>query len=113
MGKTVHISINGKDIEVETGISILAASMKGEIKHMHLCGGRGLCSTCRIRVLDGEEHLSEMSTYERVSLRGHLSFAPNVRLACQAKVKGPVRVETIFPTIGRLDFEDPRGGGLG
>lgn len=104
MSETVKIKINDQEVEIEKGRSVLAASMKGGIKHMHLCGGRGLCSTCRVRVVEGGEHLSPMETYELVSLRGHLSFAVNVRLACQTKVMGPARVETIFPTIGKIDF---------
>jgi adenylate cyclase len=105
MPETVRITINGREIEIEKGRSILAASMSGGIHHMHLCGGRGLCTTCRVVVLEGTDRLSPMETYERVSLRGHLSFSKDVRLACQAKVLGPARVETLLPTIGRLDFK--------
>ena len=107
MDQNIRIRINDQNVEVMPGISILAASMKGGIKHMHLCGGRGLCSTCRVEVVEGSENLSKMETFERISLRGHLSFAGDVRLACQAKIQGPVRVKTIFPTIGRLDFKGP------
>jgi len=46
-----------------------------------------------------------MAMYERVSLRLHLSFASDVRLACQAKIEGPAKVETIFPTMGKLDYK--------
>jgi len=105
MGETVRIRINGQEVEIEKGSSVLAASMRAGIKHMHLCGGRGLCTTCRIRVVDGAEHLSPMAPYERVSLRGHFSFASAVRLACQAKVLGPAQVETILPLIGTLDYQ--------
>jgi ferredoxin len=42
MGQDIRIRINDQNVEVKTGGSILAASMKGGIKHMHLCGGRGL-----------------------------------------------------------------------
>jgi adenylate cyclase len=104
MSETVRITINGREIEIEKGKSILVASMKGEVRHMHLCGGRGLCTTCRVVVLEGMENLSTMENYERFSLRGHLSFSPDVRLACQAKVLGHARVETLLPTIGRLDY---------
>ncbi|MFI5304309.1 MAG: 2Fe-2S iron-sulfur cluster-binding protein [Nitrospiria bacterium] len=107
MAKNIRIRINDQNVEVEPGISILAASMKGKIKHMHLCGGKGLCSTCRVHVLEGSENLSKMETFERISLRGHLSFSGDVRLACQAKIQGPVTVKTIFPAIGRLDFKGP------
>ena len=107
MSQDIRIRINDQNVEVKPGSSILAASMKGGIKHMHLCGGRGLCSTCRVEVLEGSENLSKVENYERISLRGHLSFSGNVRLACQAKIQGPVTVKTIFPTIGRLDFKGP------
>ncbi len=106
MGDNVRIRINDQEIEVEQGTSVLAASMKAGVRHMHLCGGRGVCSTCRVRILDGPDHLSKMEAFERISLRGHLSFSDDVRLACQAKVLGPVEVKTLFPTIGRLDFTD-------
>lgn len=105
MEEMVRIRINDREVEVEKGRSVLAASMKAGIKHMHLCGGHGLCTTCRIQVMAGAEHLSEMHPYERISLRFHLSFSPNVRLACQTKVLGPARVETVMPLIGMLDYK--------
>ncbi len=107
MDDKVSISINGQEIEVDRGRSILAASMQAGVKHMHLCGGRGLCSTCRVRVIEGAEQLSVMTRYEKISLRSHLSFSAEIRLACQAKVMGPVKVETVFPTLGRLDYQGP------
>lgn len=106
MENKVRVRINNEEVEVEQGCSVLAASMKAGIRHMHLCGGRGVCSTCRVRIIDGSENLSKMEAYEKISLRGHFSFADDVRLACQAKVIGPVEVKTLFPTIGRLDFTD-------
>ena len=105
MENQVQVTINGKAVTVDSGTSVLAASMRAGVRHMHLCGGHGLCSTCRVRVLEGAEHLSEVTPFERISLRLHLSFAANVRLACQAKVNGPAKIETIFPTIGKLDFK--------
>jgi len=105
MGKKVQMTINGNEVEVEAGCSILAASMQAKVKHMHLCGGHGLCSTCRVRVLEGSDQLSAMKPYERISLRLHLSFGSDVRLACQARIEGPAKVETIFPTMGKLDYK--------
>lgn len=105
MGEKVQITINGKEVEVDAGSSILAASMRAKVQHMHLCGGHGLCSTCRIRVLEGADQLSDLTMYERISLRLHFSFASDVRLACQAKINGPAKVETVFPTIGKLDYK--------
>ena len=105
MGEKIQITINGKAVEVDAGSSILAASMRAQVKHMHLCGGHGLCSTCRVRVLEGADQLSDLTKYEQISLRLHFSFASDVRLACQAKINGPAKVETVFPAIGKLSYK--------
>lgn len=102
----IAVRINDHEVQVDEGCSLLAASMKAGIRHMHLCGGRGVCGTCLVRVVDGADQLSKMETFERVSLRSHLAFSDDVRLACQAKLLGPVQVKTLFPTIGRLNFTD-------
>lgn len=51
---------------------------------------------------EGDDSLSPVSTKERVSLRAHASFSRRVRLACQARVLGPARVRSVFPTWGKL-----------
>lgn len=106
MDQKIRIQINEKEVEVKPGSTVLSASMTAGIKHMHLCGGRGLCTSCRVEVIEGSENLSKMENFEKRSLRWHLSFAQDVRLACQTKIQGPAKVKTIFPTIGRLDFKD-------
>src|SRR5438132_7669078 len=41
---------NGRVVEVTPGTSVLEASRLAGLPHASLCGGRGRCSTCRIRV---------------------------------------------------------------
>ena len=55
------------------------------------CGGRARCGTCRVRVLDGADHLSAPTPIELPHLRPD---EPDARLACQANVRGPVTVDT-------------------
>lgn len=58
------------------------------------CGGRGLCGSCRVRVLGGE-----LSPPTRAEER--LGLGEGWRLACQARVLGDVEVE-VSPVAERL-----------
>lgn len=98
----VPIEMDGRKIEARRGGTLLAASMKNGIRLMHVCGARTLCATCRVKVESGGENLSPMSALERLSLRYHLSFGSRTRLACQARVLGPVEAEPVFPLCGNL-----------
>ena len=64
-----------------TGTTILEASRLHGIPHASVCGGRGRCSTCRVRIVEGDEKLSEPSAEELRVLR-RVGAPPKVRLAC-------------------------------
>ena len=102
MADRIEIEANGEKIQATEGARLLDALLGAGVRQMHVCGGRGLCTTCRVAVEDGAENLSPMEAKERVSLRAHLSFAGDVRLACQARVLGPVRVRSLLPRMGTL-----------
>jgi ferredoxin len=98
----VPIRLDGKKLDVPLGGTILGAALKNGVRLMHVCGARTLCATCRVRVADGAENLTPMKPTERFSLRWHLSVSPRTRLACQARVNGPVELESIFPLCSDL-----------
>ena len=98
----VPIEFNGKKIAARRGGTLLGAALKSRARLMHLCGARTLCATCRVKVSAGAENLAPMSPLEHLSLRYHLSFSSRTRLACQARVVGPVAVESVFPLCGEL-----------
>jgi ferredoxin len=100
--EVVPIMLDGRRVEVRRGGTILAAAMKNGVRLMHVCGARTLCATCRVVVHAGEDNLTPMCGTERFSLRWHLSMSPRTRLACQARVNGPVEVESVFPLCGDL-----------
>jgi ferredoxin, 2Fe-2S len=98
----VPIVLDGRRVEVRRGGTILSAAMKNGVRLMHVCGARTLCATCRVVVESGDDNLTPMRGTERFSLRWHLSMSPRTRLACQARVNGPVEVESVFPLFGDL-----------
>ncbi|MCC6470013.1 MAG: 2Fe-2S iron-sulfur cluster binding domain-containing protein [Alphaproteobacteria bacterium] len=83
-------------IEIAPGASILDASRQGNIPHAEVCGGRGRCSTCRVRVSRGLDSLPPPSDAERRVLE-RISAAPNVRLACQTRPASDVTVMPLLP----------------
>src|SRR5579872_2511925 len=101
----VPIRLCGAKLEARSGGTLLAAAVKNGIRMMHACGAQTLCATCRVKVTDGADNLSPMSTKEKISLRYHLSISPGVRLACQARVLGPVEADAVFPLCGTLPGE--------
>lgn len=98
----VPIRLNGERIEVRRGTTVLGAALRSGFRLMHACGARGLCSTCRVQVETGEEHLSAPTSREKLSLRAHLAFDRRTRLGCQARIKGPVEIRSVFPLCGNL-----------
>jgi adenylate cyclase len=98
---------DNRHIKVPLGASILDASKKGGIPHASLCGGRGRCSTCRVRIGGGLEHVSPPSRLETVVLR-RIAAPRNVRLACQTRPREDILVVTLLPPEVRL--KDVREG---
>jgi class 3 adenylate cyclase/nitrite reductase/ring-hydroxylating ferredoxin subunit len=82
--------------------TILEASLRAGVPHAHACGGRALCSTCRIWILEGLEHCSERSDLER-AIAGPLRFGSEVRLACQTKVSGDLKLRRLV--LDETDLE--------
>ncbi|KQS72402.1 adenylate cyclase [Rhizobium sp. Leaf371] len=87
---------DGKVLSVARGFSVLEASRSAGIPHLSVCGGRGRCSTCRVRVTDGLEGLPPPSEGERQTLI-RIRAGENVRLGCQLR---PTHDVSIAPVLG-------------
>ncbi len=81
---SIKLTYPDRTIRVPRGLSVLEASLLNNIPHAHVCGGRGRCSTCRIRVLGDLSELPVPSATEQVVLE-RVHAAPGVRLACQLR----------------------------
>ena len=83
------------EISISKDETILTASLRNDIQHLHACGGLGMCSTCRVEILEGEENLSQKSNSEQ-KLSEKLELPSNIRLACQTKIKGNVKLKRLL-----------------
>ncbi len=96
---------DGRTVSAPRGSTVLEASRIGGVPHVSLCGGRGRCSTCRVRVTDGREHLPAPSALERATLQ-RSGAGPGIRLACQLR---PTRSLAVMPVFAP---PRPRSPGL-
>ncbi|MFC1862514.1 NADH:ubiquinone reductase (Na(+)-transporting) subunit F [Thermodesulfobacteriota bacterium] len=85
-----HIVINEeKDLVVNGGRSLLASLMEEKIYIPSACGGKGTCSYCKVRVLDGGGPVLPTETPYLSDEELHA----DVRLSCQVKVKEDLEIE--------------------
>lgn len=75
--------------------SLLDISIDNKIPHLHECGGNGVCTTCRVRILEGIQNLSPKSAFE-ISSSHARKWDPSIRLACQARPKGDVTLQRLI-----------------
>ena len=91
---------NGRFVDIVRGTSVLEASRLARIPHASICGGRGRCSTCRVRVRAGYPGLPPPSDEERRVLV-RIAATPNVRLACQLRPQVEVQVTPLLPELAQ------------
>ncbi len=92
-------------IEAPEGVTIMDAARSAGYYWPTTCGGEARCTTCLCEVREGAERLSPMGKNERraiVAERGDQAPDRPLRLACQARVFGDVRVykEGVRPPLG-------------
>jgi adenylate cyclase len=89
-----------REVLVPRGFSVLEASRFAGIPHASVCGGRGRCSTCRIRVKGPLAALPTASAAEQKVLQ-RVGAPPNVRLACQLRPTGNISVTPLLPATAQ------------
>jgi adenylate cyclase len=88
---------NGRTVRVPKGLSVLEASLRHNVPHASVCGGRARCSTCRIRVIGDCAALPAASQREAFVLnRVGAGSDPAIRLACQLRPETDLSFFQIF-----------------
>jgi class 3 adenylate cyclase/hemoglobin-like flavoprotein len=80
------------------GASLLDVSLHAGLPHFHQCKATARCTTCRVEVLEGADHLSPRTGAE-AQIAAERGWSDTIRLACQARVRGDV-------TVARLVLEE-------
>lgn len=79
------------EVEVPWGTTVLAAADRAGVDVPHYCGGTCSCGTCRVEVRGDATGLSPASGREEMVLGSQQTQAGD-RLACQARLLGPVTI---------------------
>lgn len=103
-GKMVVRYAGGARARVARGVSVLDASRLNDLPHAAVCGGRGRCSTCRVRVLWSAEPLPPPAPHERQILDRIGADPDAVRLACQLCPTADLAVVPLIPPEIAGDF---------
>jgi ferredoxin len=92
---------SGKSIDVDQDANLLRTSIRYEGSVPYKCGG-GLCGTCRVRIVDGHEHVSNVMKKE-INKLGQEKIDQGYRLACQTFISGDVTIAWGEEEIERLN----------
>ncbi len=98
----VKITINGdKEVEVESGASLLNTLSVNGIFLPSACGGKGSCGQCKCQIVEGGGEIlpSEKGHFSRKQQLDHW------RLGCQAKVKGDMAIKVDDSVLGVKEYE--------
>ena len=85
----VKITINGeKELEVQSGNSLMATLADNQVFLPSACGGKGNCGQCKCRVVEGGGSIlpTEVGFFSRKQIQEHW------RLGCQVKVKEDLKI---------------------
>jgi ferredoxin len=91
----VTFSPLGKSAEAKTDETVLDVARRANVPLGNSCGGIGVCSRCKVRLVAGAENLTPPTSVETrfAAARG---FAADERMACQAVVTGECEVTTSY-----------------
>ena len=104
-GGMVRLTYPDRTIRVPRGLSVLEASFRYKVPHASVCGGKGRCSTCRIRIIGDRSRLPKPSARESFVLdRVGASVDPAVRLACQLRPQTDISLVPILPPQASTSF---------
>ncbi|QRM56792.1 2Fe-2S iron-sulfur cluster binding domain-containing protein [Sinorhizobium sp. BG8] len=98
----------GAMVRAPRGLSLLEASRLGAVPHYAVCGGKGRCSTCRVRILSSKFPLPPPGDIEQATLR-RIHADPDVRLGCQLHPEHDLKIALVLAP--QEEVELPVGSG--
>jgi adenylate cyclase len=99
----------GKIMALLPGATVLETLRASGIPHASVCGGRGRCTTCRIRVVKGSEALPAPAGLEAEAL-ARIAAPTGMRLACQVRPTADIAVVPLLSADAGATDGLVRGG---
>lgn len=100
-GGVVKLDVNGTNMEVEAGSTLLTTLSNNKIFLPSACGGGGTCAMCKCQVLEGGGEIlpTEVGYFTRKQIQ------EKWRLACQVKVKNNMKIKVPEEVFGIKKWE--------
>lgn len=91
----VKISPGGPTLEAPKKSNLLRFLHSQNIPVGSACGGKGLCASCKVQVLNGQKALSRPNDTEiELAERNHLQ--KDERISCQVRILGDIEITTSY-----------------
>ena len=103
----VPVQVGERTVYGALGERLLDVLFRGGVLVPAACVGQGLCGLCQVQILAGGAALSPATLQEARLRLDALAAEGAVRLACQARLGGPVRLQI----LGLPASPPPSGGG--
>lgn len=97
----VTLNINGDDVEVESGSTVLTTLGNQKIFLPSACGGGGTCGMCKCQVTEGGGEILPTET----GFINRKDQADHWRLACQVKIKNDMTIKVPEEIFGIKKWE--------
>jgi len=101
---------DGRKLGIQPGATVLETLRAAGIPHASVCGGRGRCTTCRVRVMQGRDALPDPGGIEARAL-ARIEAPPELRLACQVRPTADTSIIPLLPPSATAE-EGRQPGGL-
>ena len=82
-------------IQVEASSNLMQTLLKNGIPVASSCGAEGVCTKCRIQIIEGLENLSRENERE-LALREQHPCPEDLRVSCQTDIYGDITVDTEY-----------------
>ena len=94
---SIHVTFTplGLQAPIKPDETVLDVARRAGAPLGNSCGGVGVCTRCKVRVLSGAENLSPPTSIE-IRFGSSRGFAKDERMACQAVVRGNCEVTTTY-----------------
>lgn len=87
-----RIEPSGLEIRVGPDESLMAAAQRQGYRWPTLCNGVGECTICFVKMRAGVENVAAAEAAETDRLHECGRTDPDIRLACQLRLRGPITV---------------------
>jgi adenylate cyclase len=88
--------VKGPKLKASTGPTLLEISLINAVPHANMCGGRGRCTACSVRIEQGDDALPPRTAAELALLGGD---DQRIRLACQIRPTAALTVTRLTAAV--------------